>query len=108
MSESNEPVWSLIMFDLPVKSKIQRKEAADFRNLLLDQGYEMAQFSVYARFSPSVHTLIPTLGAIKRQVPAGGEVRILTVSDHQWSKTLRYTNALENPVDDHPLQLTIF
>jgi len=108
MSESDEPVWSLVMFDLPVKTKMQRKAATDFRNLLLDEGYQMAQFSVYARFSPSVHSILPTIGTIKRNVPTGGEVRILTVTDHQWSRTLRYTNACEDPVDSAPLQLTIF
>jgi len=96
------------MFDLPVKTKVQRQAAATFRNLLLDEGYQMAQFSVYARFSPSVHSILPTIGTIKRNLPMGGEVRILTVTDRQWSKTLRYSNARENPVDGAPLQLTIF
>ena len=108
MNGSDEPVWSLVMFDLPVKTKEQRRSATDFRNLLLDEGYQMAQFSVYARFSPSVHSLLPTIGTIKHNLPEGGEVRILTVTDHQWAKTLRYTNAREDIVEDAPLQLTIF
>jgi len=40
-------MWLLVMFDLPVTQKEERKEAADFRNYLLDLGFEMAQFSVY-------------------------------------------------------------
>ena len=38
------------MFDLPVVTKEQSREATKFREFLLDQGFEMSQFSVYARF----------------------------------------------------------
>ncbi len=108
MTESDEPVWSLVMFDLPVKTKPQRRAATDFRNLLLDQGYQMAQFSVYVRFSPSVHSILPCIRTIKRNLPEGGEVRILTVTDRQWATAIRYSNGYEQTQEAEPLQLTIF
>lgn len=37
------------MFDLPVMTDKERKAATRFRNDLLDNGYLMIQFSVYAR-----------------------------------------------------------
>src|SRR5690606_17027170 len=40
-------MWMMAMFDLPVLTKPERKRAADFRKFLLDQGFEMVQFSVY-------------------------------------------------------------
>ncbi len=43
-------MWLMVMFDLPVTEKEQRKEATYFRNRLLDLGFEMIQFSVYMRF----------------------------------------------------------
>jgi CRISPR-associated protein Cas2 len=43
-------MWLLVMFDLPVGSKSERRSATKFRNWLLDQGYEMSQFSIYVRF----------------------------------------------------------
>ena len=43
-------MWILVMFDLPTDTKPQRKAAGDFRNFLLDQGFERCQFSIYARF----------------------------------------------------------
>ena len=42
-------MWMMVLFDLPVVEPEERKAAADFRNFLKDQGYEMAQFSVYVR-----------------------------------------------------------
>ncbi|MDR2895557.1 MAG: CRISPR-associated endonuclease Cas2 [Propionibacteriaceae bacterium] len=96
------------MFDLPVKSKAQRRAASEFRHLLLDEGYQMAQLSVYARFSPSVHSIMPTISSIKRQLPEGGEVRIITITDHQWATTIRYSNGHEDAPDEAPQQLTIF
>lgn len=41
--------WILVAFDLPVLSKKQRKAATGFRQWLLDDGFHMLQFSVYAR-----------------------------------------------------------
>ena len=37
--------WLVVAFDLPVGSKKQRKAASDFRNYLLDDGFQMMQFS---------------------------------------------------------------
>jgi len=108
MSTSEEAVWSLVMFDLPVKTKPQRRVATEFRNLLLDQGYQMAQFSVYVRFSPSVHSILPCIRTIKHSLPRGGAVRILTITDHQWATAIRYDNGYEQAQEEEPLQLTIF
>lgn len=43
-------MWLLVMFDLPVDTKANRKAANDFRHRLLDFGFERCQFSVYLRF----------------------------------------------------------
>ena len=39
----------LVFFDLPVKTRDQRRAATRFRNFLLGDGYHMVQYSVYAR-----------------------------------------------------------
>jgi len=53
-------MWIAVLFDLPVVEKAARKAAANFRNTLLDMGFEMAQFSVYLRFC-STQAQIDTL-----------------------------------------------
>ena len=101
-------MWCMVMFDLPVETKEQRREAAAFRNLLLDNGYQRAQYSVYVRFSPTVHSILPTIGTIKNNLPTGGEVRILFVSNHQWSRALRFSDDVPISPEHAPAQLTIF
>ncbi|MFC2331310.1 MAG: CRISPR-associated endonuclease Cas2, partial [Treponema sp.] len=39
-------MWIFCMFDLPTNTKPQRKRASEFRKNLLEDGFEMMQFSV--------------------------------------------------------------
>ena len=39
----------IVMFDLPVMTKAERRAATQFRNFLLNDGYYMMQFSIYIR-----------------------------------------------------------
>ncbi len=78
--------WLLVMFDLPVLTKRQRKEATDFRNALLDDGYFMVQFSVYARACSDLDRMEKHRERMKKFVPEAGNVRMLYLTDWQWSK----------------------
>ncbi|MDO4761815.1 MAG: CRISPR-associated endonuclease Cas2 [Corynebacterium sp.] len=102
------PVWCIVMFDLPVGSKRQRKEASRFRNQLLDLGFARAQLSVYAQYLPLASGVSRLAKTIKKELPHGGDVRILSVSDVQWSKMIRFSNAEEAKAEETPSQLTIF
>lgn len=42
-------VWLIVLCDLPVGTKSERKAATGFRNTLLDLGFAMSQFSVYLK-----------------------------------------------------------
>jgi CRISPR-associated protein Cas2 len=106
--EQDEAVWSLILFDLPVQTKPQRTAATQFRNLLLDLAYTRVQLSVYARFSPSGHSLIPAVRKIKANLPEGGDVQILSVTDHQWATAYRFSSQPADPPLHQPTPLTIF
>ena len=44
-------LWMLVMFDLPVKELDERRAATRFRHVLLDEGFDIAQYSVYYRVS---------------------------------------------------------
>lgn len=41
--------WLVVIFDLPVTTAEARREYTQFRDFLLNDGYLMIQFSVYAR-----------------------------------------------------------
>lgn len=101
-------MWCLVLFDLPVKTKPQRREATRFRNFLLDIGFSMVQYSVYAKFWPTGGQDVPTLRAIKSNLPPGGQVRMLAVTDRQWGTAHRFENAKAVEEEQGPQQLTIF
>lgn len=108
MAKEDEGMWCIVMFDLPVKTKTQQRTANAFRNLLLDLGYWRAQFSVYVRYNPTASGSLSSLKTIKNELPANGEVRVVHVTDKQWSKGLRFSNREEPDPEDQPSQLTIF
>jgi len=96
------------MFDLPVQTKIQRREATSFRNSLLDDGFSMVQFSVYVQYLPLGVNLSRIARTLKARLPQGGEVRVVPVTDKQWSEAFRFSNGTEEPKDEPPQQLQIF
>jgi CRISPR-associated protein Cas2 len=80
--------WILAMFDLPVVTKKERKVATRFRTDLLDQGFLMVQFSVYARPCVSFEQLNKHIGNIRKLVPEAGNVRLMYITDEQWGKSV--------------------
>mgnify|MGYP003043284985 CR=1 FL=1 len=68
-------MWMLVMFDLPVLEKAERKAATDFRKALLDMGFEMSQLSVYMRFCTSQTQLDTYAKHVEAVLPPGGKVR---------------------------------
>lgn len=101
-------MWSLVMFDLPVTTKEQRRQATQFRKLLLDSGYAMLQFSVYVRYLPTGTHNHGTINRIKRGLPDGGEVRIVHITDRQWATAFRFIAADPMPSEGTPQQLAFF
>ena len=101
-------MWCLVMFDLPVETKEQRREATRFRHDLLDWGFIMVQFSVYAKYWPTGGQDHAVLRAIKTHLPEGGQVRVIGVSDKQWASGLHFRNAKPQQSESAPEQLMIF
>lgn len=80
--------WLLVLFDLPTDTKAQRHEATRFRNALLDQGYLMLQYSVYARCAVSTETKKAHLVRLKKVAPDSGNIQCIFITDVQWEKTV--------------------
>jgi CRISPR-associated protein Cas2 len=83
--------WVIAMFDLPVMTDDERKAASRFRKDLLDHGYFMVQFSVYARPCVTYELLEKHTEEVKRFTPAAGNVRLVFISDQQWAKSVTVT-----------------
>ncbi|MCF7830958.1 CRISPR-associated endonuclease Cas2 [Candidatus Gracilibacteria bacterium] len=80
--------WSVVMFDLPVTTKKERKTATQFRKFLLDDGYSMAQYSVYMRFCGSYETMEKHTKRLLPEVPEGGNVKVFFLTEKQWEKSI--------------------
>ncbi|RSX55614.1 CRISPR-associated endonuclease Cas2 [Bifidobacterium dolichotidis] len=106
--EESGGMWCVVMFDLPVQTKAQRRAATQFRHLLLDMGYLMVQFSVYARYAPTQSGNRTTVKEVLANIPEHGKVRILHVSDNQWSKAVHFCNGTEEDNDEMPELLLLF
>lgn len=103
-----DPVWLLVMFDLPVKTKTQRRAANSYRNLLLDKGFDRVQYSVYSRYMINATSAIPVLSFLKSSVPPKGYVRILQLSDKQWSGGWHLFGKGVHRAEEPPPQLMLF
>lgn len=95
-------MWLYVMFDLPVGTKAERKAAARFRLFLLDEGFEMAQFSVYLRFAESKHAAEVYIERIRGALPRKGKVHIVTITDKQYGNTHIFTGRKQEQRTGNP------
>lgn len=78
-------MWILVLFDLPTETKKERKAYATFRKKLLDDGFNMFQFSIYLRHCSSSENADVHIKRVKKSLPEFGKVGILTITDKQFS-----------------------
>lgn len=96
------------MFDLPVTTKKAQKEATKFRTFLLDQGFEMAQFSVYQRFVGGKERVETFTKSIQKNLPTAGKVHILMFTDKQYENIITFRGQGKNPKKKNPDQFELF
>ena len=101
-------MWIWALFDLPVTSRKERKRATKFRKQLLDMGFEMVQFSVYARFAASKRRAEAIAGEVGKIVPPCGKVDILFFTDKQYELIQSYRGTSELGLRENPSQLELF
>jgi CRISPR-associated protein Cas2 len=95
--------WLIVAFDLPVQTKVQRRMATDFRNFLLDDGYQMIQFSVYARACVTFARQETHIERLKKNLPPEGSVRAIFVTRSQWERSFVIHGAPAEEVDAEAL-----
>ena len=101
-------MWLLVMIDLPVVLKAERKAATEFRNRLLDMGFEMSQFSVYLRFCSSPTQVETYCKRVEAVLPPGGKVSILQLTDKQYERILTFHRGAIQESGKAPDQFTLF
>ena len=101
-------MWLFVMFDLPVVTKLERKEASAFRKNLLKSGFEMAQYSVYRKYCASAEKADSIGAQVARILPQGGKVDVLIITDKQFSNMKRYSAKKLEKSEELPVQLHLF
>ena len=101
-------MWFFVMFDLPVGTSEERKQATGFRNSLLDLGFEMSQFSVYLKYCATGEKAESLRRRVQRHLPSGGKVDILTITDKQFANMQRFYAAAHVKKEAKPQQLHLF
>lgn len=95
-------MWLLLAFDLPVTTKAERKAATKFRFSLLDDGFEMAQYSVYMRYCGSKNIAKTYIRKVSAQLPNHGKVDILQFTDNQYENIVSFDNKARRKMKNHP------
>lgn len=75
----------LVFFDLPVKTKEERRQATLFRKFLIDDGYYMIQYSLYGRICATIENAKQHEQRLKFHLPYAGSIRSLLITEKQYS-----------------------
>ncbi len=88
-------MWMVVMFDLPVVERAERKAATEFRNALLDMGTSPTQVETYCK-------------RVETALPEGGKVNILQFTDKQYERIISFSGQLKLPANKTPDQFDLF
>ncbi len=101
-------MWMMVMFDLPVDTRPRAKAATKFRELLLDQGFEMSQFSIYLRLCNGKEKFETYDRRIEQHLPEFGKVHLVAITDKQYEHIIRYSGRARRSAVKNPGQLALF
>ncbi len=101
-------MWLFVFFDLPVKTKTERRVATRFRNFLLKDGYMMIQFSVYARICNGQDRVDKHLQRLQATIPQKGSVRVMQITDKQYERMKILVGTKKNNEKTKAEQLVLF
>jgi CRISPR-associated protein Cas2 len=97
----------IVLFDLPVGSKPQKKRASRFRLDLLDLGFDMVQFSVYMRVCATKEVFGSYSHRIRRFLPPEGKVQVIGITDKQYESILAFSGRAQKATE-FPEQYSLF
>lgn len=101
-------MWVIAMFDLPTETPLMRSKYRKFRDFLLNDGFMMIQYSVYARFCPNRENAETHGDRVALKVPDDGQVRVLIMTELQFSKMKIFCGKSTSPPESGPNQLSFW
>jgi CRISPR-associated protein Cas2 len=101
-------VWVVALFDLPTDTALARKAYVQFRKRLIQDGFAMLQYSVYARHCPSEENAGVHAKRVEEFLPPDGEVRVLTLTDKQFERMQVFYGRVREATERPPEQTSFF
>ncbi|MHA8111464.1 CRISPR-associated endonuclease Cas2 [Lactobacillaceae bacterium Melli_B4] len=75
----------MVMFDLPIETSEQRRNYRKFRKALINEGFLMIQYSVYARVCMNRNTAKLLEGRISSFAPSDGIIQTFMLTEKQYN-----------------------
>ena len=83
--ETKRHMRLLVFFDLPTTTKANKRAYVLFRRFLLNDGYDMIQWSVYGRILHGTDAEQKHMKRLVANLPPDGSVRVLSVTEKQFA-----------------------
>ena len=81
----------LVFFDLPTVSKIDKRRYVQFRRFLIQDGYDMLQWSVYSRICNGMDNANKRIARLAENAPRKGSVRSICITNRQFAHMRHWT-----------------
>lgn len=75
----------IVFFDLPMVTKTEKRAYVQFRRFLLNDGYDMIQWSIYGRLLNGGDAQQKHTKRLVDNLPPAGAVRCMTVTEKQFA-----------------------
>lgn len=75
----------MVLFDLPTVTKTEKRAYTLFRRFLLNDGYDMIQYSIYGRILNGSDAEGKHMKRLVVNLPPEGSIRVLTVTEKQYA-----------------------
>ncbi|HEX6980801.1 MAG TPA: CRISPR-associated endonuclease Cas2 [Alphaproteobacteria bacterium] len=100
-------MWLLVLYDLPVAERADRKVYARFHKDIRKRGYEMMQFSVYRKFVGTADRSERELAKLTSICPEKGVVSVLAITEKQMGRMQTIWNGSKRKENARPAQLVL-
>ena len=101
-------MWVLVMFDLPPETKKDRKSYSTFRKLMMKDGFQMFQFSMYIRHCSSKENADLHQKRVRMILPSKGHVGMMCITDKQFGMMEVFYGQETRKAPDTIQQLELF
>lgn len=97
----------IVFFDLPVLTKIERRQYTKFKKYLITQGFVMIQKSVYSKLALNGGSSNMVISNLRKNKPKTGVVQALIISEMQYQNIEFLTGDGQKEVIDNGDRLVI-